>query len=268
MDFSKGMFGSETNTYAQTGRNLANIVGSLFGVKVPEFESRRILGEVDYNNPASLQTAAQELARMGMVDQAMTLAAQARSVAEKERSFGLQQEQLELSKRSADRADEAALQTEIKNSPYSAIGKVLSLPEGKEREALLTQISDNISASNLSTATKEQQLKNLKTELRNLEKDYEPSLYKDNAGNALFNKRGEVGLFYFDESTNKIKKHKSSQGLTTIKPTAPNPYDFLKGAMAGQQPIAAEGQPQGQAGGSLADMQARAAQALKDRMNK
>jgi hypothetical protein len=180
----------------------------------------------------------------------MALAGQARTIIEKERSFGLQEKQFKLSKRSADRADEAALQTEIKNSPYSAIGKVLSLPEGKEREALLTQISDNISASNLSTATKEQQLKNLKTELNNLEKDYTPSLYKDSNGNALFNKKGEVGLFYFDESTNTIKRHRSSQGLTPIKPTAASPYDFLRGAMAGdnaQRPLAA-GQPQGQAG--------------------
>ena len=250
INLSRGLLGNTvqaTNPYTQTGQQVGNLVGSLFGLKVPEFERNRIFSQIDYNDPASLQAAAQELARMGMVDQAVALAGQARQITRQEQQFGLEQERLDITRSQAEQ------QAKQGDERLRLAKEDIQLKRDKlEQDETLTDV----------------QVKKAKAELSNLEKDYTPSLYKDNAGNALFNKRGEVGLFYFDESTNKIKRHKSSQGLTTIKPTAPNPYDFIRGAMAGQQPIAAAGQPQGQAGGSFAEMQARAAQALKDKMNK
>ena len=246
MQVPQGLFGSpaqQQQGYAQTGANIGSALGRLFGLKDPALESRRIMSEVNYNDPVSLQIAAKELAGMGMIDQAMSLVSDSRKIEEQRRASSIKEREVSATEQQARQGDER----------LRIAGEDLQLKREKlEQDQTLTDV----------------QVKKANAELDNLEKDYTPSLYKDNAGNALFNKRGEVGLFYFDDETNTIKRHKSSQGLTTIKPTAPNPYDFLKGAMAGQQPIAAAGQPQGQAGGSLADMQARAAQALKDRMNK
>jgi hypothetical protein len=235
---------------AQTGSQLATRgIQGLFGIKDPEIEAQRAIAMAaqNPNDPATLQAAAQALAQANKIDQAMALAGQARTIIEKERSFGLEQKRLDITRSQAEQ------QAKQGDERLRLTGEDLQLKRDKlAQDKTLTDV----------------QVKKANAELNNLEKDYTPSLYKDNAGNALFNKKGEVGLFYFDDETNTIKRHKSSQGLTTIKPTAANPYDFLRGAMAGQQPIAAAGQPQGQAGGSLADMQARAAQALKDRMNK
>jgi hypothetical protein len=239
--------------------SLSKGVGQLFGIKDPELEAQRAIAMAaqNPNDPTTLSNAANILAQAGKIDQAMALAGQARQITRQDQQFSLQQEQLELSKRSAKRADESALQTEIKNSPYSAIGKILSLPEGKEREALLTQVSNNISESNLSTATKQQQLENLKTQAA-LTEGYEPSLYKDSNNNPLFTKKGKIGYYYFDEEDGKIKQYKAKTGITTIKPpTALNPLDAAIAArMSGstqpktgatqQPPLAVTGQPQSQ----------------------
>ena len=70
--------------------SLSKGVGQLFGLKDPVLERNRVLSQVDYNDPASLQSAAQELARAGYVDQAVQLAGQGRQLAQQERQFGLE----------------------------------------------------------------------------------------------------------------------------------------------------------------------------------
>ena len=76
---------------AQAGSQLATRgIQGLFGIKDPELERNRVLSQVDYNDPASLQAAAQELARAGYVDQAVALAGQGRQLAQQERQFGLE----------------------------------------------------------------------------------------------------------------------------------------------------------------------------------
>ena len=69
--------------------SLSKGVGQLFGIKDPVLERNRVLSQLDYNDPASLQTAAQELARMGHVDDAMKLASQARTISTEERKYKL-----------------------------------------------------------------------------------------------------------------------------------------------------------------------------------
>ena len=71
--------------------SLSKGVGQLFGLKDPVLERNRVLSQVDYNDPASLQSAAQELARAGYVDQAVQLAGQGREISQKEKQFGLEQ---------------------------------------------------------------------------------------------------------------------------------------------------------------------------------
>lgn len=68
---------------------LSRGVGGLFGIKDPELERNRLLSQVDYNDPASLQAAAQELASIGKVDDAMKLASQARTISTEERKYSL-----------------------------------------------------------------------------------------------------------------------------------------------------------------------------------
>jgi hypothetical protein len=70
--------------------SLSRGVGGLFGIKDPVMERNRILSQVNYNDPASLQSAAQELARAGFVDQAVQLAGQGRKLTQQERQFGLE----------------------------------------------------------------------------------------------------------------------------------------------------------------------------------
>lgn len=97
INLSRGLLGNTAqpvNPYTQTGQQVGNLLGSLFGLKVPEFERNRIFSEINYDDPASLQAAAQELARMGMVDQAVALAGQARQIQQQERTFGLKEREV------------------------------------------------------------------------------------------------------------------------------------------------------------------------------
>jgi hypothetical protein len=255
---------------AQAGSQLATRgIQGLFGIKDPELERRRILSQVNYDDPESIRAAAQALMAQGDVEVGMQLASQARQIQQQEKQFGLSERGVKLQEKAGQRAEEAALQTRIKEAPYAAIGEVAALPDGKEKEALLTQISNNISKSNLDTAVKEQQLRNLANTVAT-SNGYSSTIYKDANNNPLFTKGSEGGYWYYDEESGKMKRA-SSKGIQTIKPPTPNPYEFLAGARAGatgNQPLAATGQPRGQAGGSLAEMQARAAQALRDKMNK
>lgn len=75
---------------------LSRGIGGLFGIKDPELERRRVLSQVDYNDPASLQAAAQELARAGYVDQAVALAGQGRQIAQQAKQFGLEEQRVGL----------------------------------------------------------------------------------------------------------------------------------------------------------------------------
>jgi hypothetical protein len=75
--------------------SLSKGVGQLFGIKDPVLERNRILSQVNYEDPASLQAAAQELARAGYVDQAVALAGQGRQIAQQSRQFGLEQRRVE-----------------------------------------------------------------------------------------------------------------------------------------------------------------------------
>ena len=68
---------------------LSRGIGGLFGIKDPELERNRVLSQLNYNDPASLQAAAQELASMGQVDDAMKLASQARTISKEERQYSL-----------------------------------------------------------------------------------------------------------------------------------------------------------------------------------
>ena len=108
MQVRQGLFGNtaqQQQGYAQTGANIGSALGRLFGLKDPALESRRIMSEVNYNDPVSLQIAAKELAGLGMIDQAMALAGQARAIIEKERSFGLQERQATVQERQASAAE-------------------------------------------------------------------------------------------------------------------------------------------------------------------
>ena len=266
-----GLFGSagqQPQGYAQTGATFGRALGRLFGLTDPVLERRTILSETDFSDPESIRAAAQKLMAQGDIDAGVELANQARQADEKARAFGLQERQVKIQEATGERAEAAALQDRIKEAPYAAIGEVAALPDGKEKEALLTQISNNISKSNLDTAVKEQQLRNLANTVAT-STGYSSTIYKDANNNPLFTKGSEGGYWYYDEESGKMKRA-TSKGIQPIKPPTPNPYEFLAGARAGdpnKQPLAA-GQPQGQAGGSLAEMQARAAQALRDKMNK
>jgi hypothetical protein len=90
---------------------LSRGVGGLFGIKDPELERNRVLSQVDYNDPASLQAAAQELARAGYVDQAVALAGQGRQIAQQTRQFGLEEERVGL-----DRRRVAATEQQLKDA--------------------------------------------------------------------------------------------------------------------------------------------------------
>lgn len=76
--------------------SLSKGVGQLFGIKDPVLERNRILSQVNYEDPASLQAAAQELARAGYVDQAVQLAGQGRQIAQQSRQFGLEEQRVGL----------------------------------------------------------------------------------------------------------------------------------------------------------------------------
>lgn len=79
----------------QAGTEMASRgIGTLFGIKDPEMERRRVLSQLDYNDPASMQAAAQELARGGFIDQAVALAGQARQMQQQERTFGLREREV------------------------------------------------------------------------------------------------------------------------------------------------------------------------------
>ena len=255
----------------QAGSQLATKgIQSLFNIKDPELERTRILKQTNTEDPASLRAAAQALMAQGDIELGMQLAAQARQLTQQERQFGLQERGVQLQEATSQRAEKAALQTRIKEAPYAAIGEVTALPDSKEKEALLVQISNNISKSNLDTAVKEQQLTNLASTIAKAN-GYSSTIYKDANNNPLFTKGGEGGYWYYDEQEGKMKRA-SSKGIQTIKPPTPSPYDFLRGAVpsnAGsgnkQPPLAAAGPPQGQAGGSLADIQARARAALEQK---
>ncbi len=217
---------------AQAGSQLATRgIQGLFGIKDPEIEAQRAIAMAaqNPNDPATLQAAAQALAQAGKIDQAMALAGQARQITQQKQQFGLEQERLGITRSQAEQ-------------------------QAKQGDERLKIARDELELKKEQFDTRKDltdlEIKKAKKELAALERNYTPSLYRDNAGNALFNKQGEVGLFYFDESTNTIKRHKSSQGLTTIKPPTPSPYDFLAGARAGgnAQPPLAAGQPQAQAG--------------------
>jgi hypothetical protein len=85
MQVRQGLFGNtaqQQQGYAQTGANIGSALGRLFGLKDPALESRRIMSEVNYNDPVSLQIAAKELAGMGMIDQAMSLVSDSRKIEE------------------------------------------------------------------------------------------------------------------------------------------------------------------------------------------
>jgi hypothetical protein len=85
MQVRQGLFGNagqQQQGYAETGANIGRALGRLFGLKDPALESRRIMSEVNYNDPVSLQIAAKELAGMGMIDQAMSLVSDSRKIEE------------------------------------------------------------------------------------------------------------------------------------------------------------------------------------------
>jgi len=105
---------------AQAGSQLATRgIQGLFGIKDPELERNRILAQTDYNDPASLQAAAQGLAQAGFVDQAMGLAGQARQLSQQERQFGLQERQLTAAEK------RAAAEQEYRNKQLEISGKEL-----------------------------------------------------------------------------------------------------------------------------------------------
>ena len=85
---------------------LSRGVGGLFGIKDPELERNRVLSQVDYNDPASLQAAAQELARAGYVDQAVALAGQGRQIAQQAKQFGLEEERVGLDRRRVEATEQ------------------------------------------------------------------------------------------------------------------------------------------------------------------
>lgn len=82
--------------------SLSRGIGGLFGIKDPVMERNRILSQVNYEDPASLQSAAQELARAGFVDQAVQLAGQGRQISQQNRTFGLQERQAALQEKRAE----------------------------------------------------------------------------------------------------------------------------------------------------------------------
>lgn len=83
---------------------LSRGIGGLFGIKDPELERNRVLSQVNYNDPASLQAAAQELARAGYVDQAVALAGQGRQIARQEQQFGLEQRRVAATEKQVEDA--------------------------------------------------------------------------------------------------------------------------------------------------------------------
>lgn len=90
---------------AQAGSQLATRgIQGLFGIKDPELERNRVLSQVNYNDPASLQAAAQELARAGYVDQAVALAGQGRQIARQEQQFGLEQRRVAATEKQVEDA--------------------------------------------------------------------------------------------------------------------------------------------------------------------
>jgi hypothetical protein len=94
--------------------SLSKGVGQLFGLKDPVLERNRVLSQLDYNDPASLQTAAQELARMGQVDDAMKLASQARTISTEERKY-----KLDMAKYQKDLIKEATDEERKRSEFYS-----------------------------------------------------------------------------------------------------------------------------------------------------
>jgi len=92
--------------------SLSKGVGQLFGLKDPVLERNRILSQVNYEDPASLQSAAQELARAGYVDQAVQLAGQGRQISQQEKQFGLEQRRV------------AATEEQIKNQQLNQAARL------------------------------------------------------------------------------------------------------------------------------------------------
>lgn len=105
-------------TQAST-ESLSRGIGGLFGIKDPELERNRVLSQVDYNDPASLQAAAQELARAGYVDQAVALAGQGRQIAQQTKQFGLEEQRVGL-----DRRRVAATEEQIKNQQLNQAARL------------------------------------------------------------------------------------------------------------------------------------------------
>jgi hypothetical protein len=122
--------------------SLSKGVGQLFGIKDPVLERNRVLSQVDYNDPASLQSAAQELARAGYVDQAVALAGQGRQISQQEKQFGLEQRRV------------AATEEQVKNQQLNQAARLalsteeleFKKKELKSREDLTTAQVDKIYA--------------------------------------------------------------------------------------------------------------------------
>lgn len=215
IDLSRGLLGNTvqaTSPYTQTGQQVGNLVGSLFGLKVPEFERNRIFSQLDYNEPASLQAAAQELARMGMVDQAVALAGQARQITRQEQQFGLEkekfgleQEKFGITKRQAEEQDKRAERTltlqeetafldKLTKSPRAAMADIVAMDDGPKKNMLLTQASQSMDKARLDEEYKQAQIEALRAQARTAgAKGFE--VIKDSLGKPIgrFNKStGEI----------------------------------------------------------------------------
>lgn len=156
-----GMFAPFTQTMTNLGQNIGRATGLMFGIEDPELEAMNAIeiASKNPNDPVALQNAATKLAQAGKLNEAIALSNQARQIQNRREDIGFRERQMQISEKTADRAEKVALMTRIKETPYAAIDEVNILPEGPEKEGYLKQISAQIGKENFAQAIKESQLK-------------------------------------------------------------------------------------------------------------
>ena len=168
-----GMFAPFTEQMLGLGRNVTRGVGTLFGIKDPEMEAQRILSTVDYENPAALRAAAQELFSAGKIDEATALVRQATAAKQRQEDIGFKERQMKLSEKADERAAETQSFLKAEKDPYSELARVNKLPDGPEKEARLTNLNRIIGEKNLQQSL---------TQMQFLESEAKFALAKAQAG--------------------------------------------------------------------------------------
>ena len=144
-----GMFAPFTEQMLGLGRNVTRGVGTLFGIKDPEMEAQRILSTVDYENPAALRAAAQELFRAGKIDEATALVRQATAAKQRQEDIGFRERQMKVTESAEQRAAETQRFLKAEKDPYGELARINKLPDGPEKEAGLANINRIIGEQNL-----------------------------------------------------------------------------------------------------------------------